>query len=100
MSSPMNTDLDAQSASQGRVGGLVEEGQTTISEMISCVDQLKALWKGEGAQAFQIGSNDLQQQFEKGKVALQDVADKMGHNNTGYSNADSTNASSLANVGL
>ncbi|SKH87245.1 WXG100 family type VII secretion target [Mycobacteroides abscessus] len=100
MSSPMNTDLDAQSASQGRVSGLVEEGQTTLSEMISCVEELKAMWKGEGADMFQVGSNDLQQQFGKGKTALQDVADKMGHNNTGYSNADSTNASSLSNVGL
>jgi WXG100 family type VII secretion target len=96
----MNTDLDAQSASQGRISGLADRGQQTLSEMISAVEELKALWKGEGADSFQIGSNDLQQQLQKSQVALQDVSDKVGHNNTGYSNADTTNASSLANVGL
>lgn len=100
MSSPMSTDLDAQSASSGRIGGLSERGQQVLSSMDGVANELKVLWKGEGSNAFQLGTADLQQQLQKSKVALQDVSEKVGHNNTGYSTADSTNASSLSSTGL
>ncbi|GLE59037.1 hypothetical protein NJBCHELONAE_43480 [Mycobacteroides chelonae] len=100
MSSPMTTDLAAASASAGRISGDADTAQGIIGQMQGVVDELNALWKGSGADAFQVGSADIQAQLQKAQAALQEVSDKFSHNNTGYDTADSTNASSLSNTGL
>lgn len=100
MSSPMTTDLAAASASAGRISGDADTAQTILGQMQGAVDELQAMWKGGGADSFQIGSSDIHAQLQKAQAAVQEVSDKFSHNNTGYDSADSTNASSLSNTGL
>jgi WXG100 family type VII secretion target len=96
----METDVAAQAASATKISGLADEVQGLIGKLQGGVESTKAIWIGEGQNAFQIGSAELTTQLQKGQAMMQEVSQKTSKTGTGYGTTDHSNAASLGSTGL
>ncbi|MEX3645321.1 WXG100 family type VII secretion target [Mycolicibacterium porcinum] len=95
----MNTDTAAQAASATKIQGLSDEVQALIGKLQGGVEATKAIWIGEGQNAFQVGSAELHTQLQKGQAMMQEVGLRAGKSGIGYGSTDSANATALGNTG-
>lgn len=95
----MNTDTAAQAASATKIQGLSDEVKGLITKLQGGVEATKAIWIGEGQNAFQIGSAELHTQLLNGQAMMQEVGLKAGKSGVGYGSTDSANATALGNTG-
>lgn len=96
----MNTDIAAQANSATKISGLADETMALIGKLQGGVESTKAIWMGEGQNAFQVGSAELTTQLQKGQAMMQEVGQKVGKSGAGYGSTDSSNAASLGSTGL